>query len=357
MPKILFVYEYLGLGGVESVLATRLRTLKSLGVAAKAMFLADKGGKSLFHDLKEDIFVPSTPLEKFDYFSSFDPTLVVTIDTPSVVEIARSVCPQVPVVYEVHTTYEKELRFLESPRSQERIKLFIVPSASQESLLRRILRVSSLPVRIVPNAVDERFTAPPPSEPRSHIPLVCWVGRLDELKNWRGYLEVASRLAKLNASARFWLIGGLYSPLEKQDALWQSIVRSHLESRFHWFPMVLPEKMPEMLDKIQLSGGCVVSTSKNESFGMSILEAMARCCPVVVPAGGALAELTHNDEFGFTYPPNIYDQAAACIEKIILDPQLGQIIAEKGRQQALRFNAADTTRSFLDAIAELEYSG
>ena len=46
--KVLFVYKYLTLGGVETVLRARLDGLAECGIDAHAWFFDDLGGRALF---------------------------------------------------------------------------------------------------------------------------------------------------------------------------------------------------------------------------------------------------------------------------------------------------------------------
>lgn len=356
MKRILFVYEYLGLGGVEAILSTRMKHLARLGYAVRAMFFQNKGGRSLFADLPdEDIGLPLTPLEKNDFLTQFAPDLIVTMDTPSIIEIAHTALPKVPVLYEVHTTYERESRFLKSKSFLQQIRMIVVPSEAQKRFVQKLLAVPQTAIRIVPNALDERFVSPLPTHQwQGEHSVVTWVGRLDEVKNWRAYLEIAARVAGKTNDVSFRLIGGLYSELENQDALWALIQKNHLESRFHWYPAIAPEQMPGLLDDVQLSGGCIISTSRTESFGMSVLEAMSRACAVVVPEGGALAELAQNNVRGLTYKLTDYDQAAECILRLLQTPDLRQSLGQQARAHALSFDGASTTGMFLDAIQALE---
>lgn len=353
MKRIVFVYEYLSLGGVETILATRMKHLKRMGHTVRAMFLQNKGGRSLFSDMQEDeIFIPITPLEKSDFLTNFKPDLIVSIDTPSIIEIAHATNPSIPILYEVHTTYERELRFLKSQKFLQQLSMIVVPSAAQEAFIKKILR-SPQSIRIVPNALDERFLTPLEETPSSENPIVTWVGRLDEVKNWRAYLEIAGRVARQHPGASFRLIGGLYSPMDKQDTLWMLIQKFNLESRFHWYPAITPDQMPAMLDQTRCSGGCVISTSRTESFGMSILEAMSRACAVVVPEGGALAELAPHQERGLNYKPNDYDAAAQSIQQLLQTPTLRQRLGEQARSHAISLDGEKNARIFLDAIQEL----
>ncbi len=53
--KVLFVYKYLTLGGCETVLRARLDGLTALGVDARAWFLNDGPGRSIFAGVEDRV--------------------------------------------------------------------------------------------------------------------------------------------------------------------------------------------------------------------------------------------------------------------------------------------------------------
>src|SRR6185369_14446424 len=69
-------------------------------------------------------------------------------------------------------------------------------------------------------------------------------------------------------------------------------------------------QMPAIYRQAARSGGCLVSTSSAESFGMAVLEAMACGCPAVAPGIEGLRDLVRHEETGRLYPAG--DVAAAC---------------------------------------------
>src|SRR6185312_11639088 len=77
--KVLFVYKYLTLGGVEAVLRARLDSLAPAGIEAHAWFFHDYGGRSIFQGREDRLHVG--PVEEclrfarregFDLLSSID---------------------------------------------------------------------------------------------------------------------------------------------------------------------------------------------------------------------------------------------------------------------------------------------
>jgi glycosyltransferase involved in cell wall biosynthesis len=80
------------------------------------------------------------------------------------------------------------------------------------------------------------------------------------------------------------------------------------------------------------SGGCLVSTSRQESFGMAAAEAMASACPVVVPDIGGFRDFVLHEETGFRYPPGQQQAAVQNILQLIENLPLRRQIVTAGYQ-------------------------
>src|SRR5205085_1996553 len=77
--KVLFVYSYLTLGGVEAVLRARLDGLERHGIEAHAWFFHDFGGRSIFAGVEDRVHVGDLAAcmafvreSRFDFLSSID---------------------------------------------------------------------------------------------------------------------------------------------------------------------------------------------------------------------------------------------------------------------------------------------
>ncbi|MBA3901556.1 MAG: glycosyltransferase family 4 protein, partial [Bacteroidetes bacterium] len=79
-----------------------------------------------------------------------------------------------------------------------------------------------------------------------------------------------------------------------------------------------------------------VALSRNESFGVAIVEAMACGVPVVVTDIGGLSEVVDNNINGFTVPVENPLQAALAIEKIIQTPDIAKEFSVKGKEKVLK---------------------
>lgn len=79
---------------------------------------------------------------------------------------------------------------------------------------------------------------------------------------------------------------------------------------------------------------CLVNISKYESFGVSVVEAMACKVPVIVSNTGGLKEVVMNNDMGFLVEPGNSEQTAAAIEKMIQDKQHVTAIVERAYTSA-----------------------
>jgi glycosyltransferase involved in cell wall biosynthesis len=154
-------------------------------------------------------------------------------------------------------------------------------------------------------------------EVKNSRPVVAWIGRLDEHKNWRRFMDIAQSLvARYANKAEFWMIGGMHADQFVIDKFISRQLTNNLQTSFRWLPYVAYDHMPYLYSYIAASGGCCVSTSINESFGMTVLEAMSCGCPVACNNAGALSELL-SDERGLLF--SISDETNEIISAKIIE--------------------------------------
>lgn len=97
-----------------------------------------------------------------------------------------------------------------------------------------------------------------------------------------------------------------------------------------------------------------VALSNSESFGVSVVEAMACGKPVVVSDIGGLPEVVENGVTGFVVPPNNPQEAANAIEKLILDENLRKEMGQNARKRVEKFyNWNDNLNRMIQIYNEL----
>lgn len=348
--RILFVYRFLTLGGVEAVVQTRLGELARRNIEAQALFLELYGGESLFQKISDRVFVYTNESEIQKYLTDFNPHWISAIDTPAIIPISRKVAPQTRIAYEVHTSYPASYAALLDPDLFDGVSGIIVPSQSQKEFM--ALRMARpLPIEVVANSIPPDFFEHRVAPHTPKRPIVMWVGRLDAIKNWRGFVRLASKISA-RTDAEFLMVGGLRSSIAEQESLFQELKKARLISSFRWLPAVNYEDMPQLYNLAGHSGGCLVSTSWAESFGMSPLEAMAAQCPVVAPDVVGLRDLLKHRQTGWLYSPMNIDQACDLILESFQDADTRRTVIDNAERLAKDFTPANTVDRLLEVFAQ-----
>lgn len=343
--RVLFVYKYLTLGGVETVLATRLRSLDVWGIDAHAWFFYDGPGRVIFEDLETRVHVgTSDALHRFLKEASFD--LISCLDTEELFPIFQRLGNPATLVIEAHSPYAEGLEYLRQLANLP-VAAILVPSQYQVGVVQKRLKIKA-DIRVIPNPLGPEFAddlvefIPKPAHP-----IVAWIGRLDEMKNWREFIDIAALHHHRWGQAEFWIVGKAGMD-EQERELYRCSRKSGLLPRLRWLRGLPYAYMPGLLDAVRTSGGIVISTSKGDSFGMTIAEGMARGCAVVVPSKGPFAEFVSDGEHGLFYPLGSVERGAQCIQQLLEDDALRCECGRRGRKAILERHAAQRA---LEALA------
>lgn len=288
--RVLVSYLFCTKGGVETALYNRLRKLNRSQVEVDLLFFRDYGGVSLFDDYAGEIIIQADDNLIQNKIKEREYNIVISIDSIEILRILHKMKYQGKIGLEVHTTYEKSLQYLED-KLIDIVDFIIVPSEYQQRLVES--KINNRRIHILGNAVSECITYCDVKRLKKKV--ILWVGRIDQHKNWRLFLKIARELYKQNKDYLFWVVGGLKSEQSEINAFENMIYEYQMEGVVRWIPQVPYDKINQIYSSVANAGGCYISTSINESFGMTIIEAMACKCPVIVNKVGALPELVDND--------------------------------------------------------------
>ena len=100
-----------------------------------------------------------------------------------------------------------------------------------------------------------------------------------------------------------------------------------LQGRVHFDGGLPHEQMPQALSELDV----FVAPSRQESFGVSVLEASACALPVVASAVGGLPEVVEHGVTGLLVPPANVAALAAALSTLADDPALRQAMGQAGR--------------------------
>ena len=351
--KVLYCYKYGILGGVCTQLINRLSVLQPAGkIDAQIVFFQDLGISKALSDYPYHFENDPAKFRSFVESGGFD--LIVVIDTPEYLE-ALAGFKQAPVITEIHTTTELGLKYL-GERNWSTAG-YIVPSLYSKNMLRERFGLGEdAPVRIVPNSLDMGLfprteTASPPLRP-----IFGWVGKLDDHKDWRTMLKLASRIKSNGVDAEFWIVGGETAPLSVQEELIDRCEDLDLHAHLRWFPRIEYRAMHRLYGAVRDSGGATIVTSINESFGMSVLEALMCGCPVLASEVGALPEIAPGKPYLQFYPLGDVNAAATTATALIEPSEQTSVVGEldKDRDElAARYSTNAVGPQYLTTLTEL----
>ncbi|MDX3773852.1 glycosyltransferase [Chromatiaceae bacterium AAb-1] len=273
---------------------------------------------------------------------------------------------RLPVIYTYHTRLEHYAHFVPLPSalfrnliSHSMIKRFankcdalIVPTDSAAEYLRMIGVKTA--VYVQPTGIDyEQFSMVSEQQVKALAAelalqdefILISVSRLSDEKNIDFMIEAVAELRnKISCQFKLLLIGDGHQRVRLQ----QKITALGLQQHMVLTGAVPPEKMP----LYYRLGKAFVFTSKSETQGMVILEAMAAGLPVVAIRSSGIDDVIREDYNGYKTPEN----TALWNQKIITlmnDEHLRQTMATQAQQFAADYSVSHFARNVRTIYAQV----
>ena len=182
---------------------------------------------------------------------------------------------------------------------------------------------------------------------------VLYTGRLAPVKGIPHLLEAAREVSRLMRDTRFVLAGPWQ--MSGTSAQWGFGTDGELSGGgVLWKGHVSWEKMAGLYR----AAAVFVMPSWFESFGISVIEAMAFGLPVVASNAGALPEIVEDGVTGLLVPPGDSSALAGAILRLLRDPALRRGMGQAGRERVLeRYGAERVARETLALYARAGRSG
>jgi len=277
------------------------------------------------------------------------------------------VCSGVPGVVTIHdmlyrvypeTIPRAKLTFWKAfvPWSARRCHKILTISESSKRDIVRYLRVPLEKVTVTPLALDRRLdTGMQPSADEIEgvcakyeirRPYLLDVGGVVRHKNPVSLVKALSILRERTATKELRLVftGNDYGSTEE--------IRSYANSSGLEEAVRLPGYVArEDLPALYAGAFAYVTPSLFEGFGLTVLEAMAFCTPVVVSDRASLPEVA--GDAALTVDPERSDLIADAIYRIATDPELRQDLINRGRRRVEEFSWERTARLTLEAYREV----
>jgi glycosyltransferase involved in cell wall biosynthesis len=283
-------------------------------------------------------------MKKIDLYHSTQLSLPARRSFPAVVTI-HDLAPLVWPEHYLRLPYARAGHAWQYALARRADAIIAVSEATKRDVVER-LRVPEERVTVVPEAVDDSFSAPTRDEGRAIARqrfgvegrYVLYVGQFDPRKNVAGLLRAFGAVAERDRELRLAIVGELGK------------LASHLRDALS------RERVPR--DRVILTGfvddstlaalyagaECLLHAALLEGFGLTALESLAAGTPVVGYAGGAMAEVV--GDAGLLVASGDDDALAAALSRFLEDDALRASLAARARGRASAFSwdrAADQT--------------
>lgn len=220
----------------------------------------------------------------------------------------------------------------------------LVPSRYSAEVVRRLYRIPSTRIQVVPEAVDvrllDRLAADPP--PHVHRPTILSVARQYRRKDTPTLLRAVARVRDELPDVHLRIIGG-GPELPRLRTLTRKLGLATTVT----FEGPVPDDAAVRKAFHEAHVFCLPSLQ--EGFGIVFVEAMAAGLPVVAARAGAVPEVVPDGEAGILTPPGDPQELAGALLKLLRNPGLRAQFAVAGRRRARAFAPDAVARRFLEA--------
>ena len=328
--KIIFFYRYGILGGVCTQLYHRLRHLpKESGLEIHCGFRSDHGVSDMlspFATLHFGLNENNTA----QFIENHDFDLIIIIDSEEYLSACRKISTNPKIIVEVHTSIERNLEYLSRIENSD-IDYFITVS---EYMMDRVAfhrnEQVKHPIHLFENVLDTDLFTPLTSASASDSPgVVLWVGKIDNHKDWKSFLQISHNISLSNPDVEFWIVGGQTCPEELAQEVFDLAEELGIIEKFRWFDRIENDSMSKIYSLVSQRGGINLVTSHGESFGMAVLESLLSSCPVISSDVGALSEITHESEYFKLYDLGDLQTATELCLELLNNPEKHKQALEK----------------------------
>ncbi len=353
--NILFVY-YVPSGGVETLNRQRSAALKQAGI--NSHFLYFRKARDLVNDHEGPIFITDDDTEIKAILDNGNYQLMVIISDYKSIPRFRRFGFTKPIILEIQGYGPKQVA-----KSEMSNAVPYVTEGGSGLMNPKTPHISHIFSELFPrvptfqfnNCFDSsRFTYK--QLPQEEKPIVAWIGRLEDNKNWREFLDIGHMLLQtVNQDIQLYMFEDpTLSTQEERDAFELKVQELKLADNLTLLPNIPNEKMADYYSMIGDSGGFLCSTSKVEGAPYSVLEALSCRCPVLTTdSDGVRSSIIHN-RTGKYYP--IGNIGAACreAEELMTNEALREQIRKSGYKHLTReFSPEQYANNFVQMMKQL----
>ena len=251
-----------------------------------------------------------------------------------IARMVKIINPDIHLIFTRHLTRPIKADFLHKWLFKEVDKLIVVSEAVKRSLVGQNLLPLNKIAKIYNGIDTERFKNAIPTGLRCTLgidPQIRLIGIVGEVSPHKGQ-EILIRSFPLviakDPNINLIIIGSDFKEGKYIEDL--KVLAQSLGVRDRVFFLGFREDIPNLIKDLDI----LVLASKNESFGLTIVEGMAAGIPVIVTNTGGVSEIVIDNETGLLVEPNQPVALANAILYLLANPQLAKKLGQAGQKRA-----------------------
>lgn len=353
--NILFVY-YVPSGGVETLNRQRSAALKKHNI--NAHFLYYEKRRTLINDHNAPTFITNNDIEIKKILDNGDYSAIIVVSDFETLPRFRAMGFQGIMIIEIQGYGPKDVA-----RTVLKNAIPVVNAYANGFLNPKTPHIVQILDEFYPsfpkfsfnNCFDtSQFSYQ--SLPTNDHPIIAWIGRIEDNKNWREFLRIGYQLINSHHSniQLYMFEDPTISSPDERGKFKNLIKKLNLEKNLTIHSNVPNRKMAEYFSIIGDSGGFLCSTSKVEGSPYSLLEAMSCKCPVLsTDSDGVRSSIIHNETGKYYTLGNVVEAVKEAKELMT-----NNILRENIRTKALNhvkthFNPDLYCRNFITMLDSL----
>ncbi len=234
----------------------------------------------------------------------------------------------------------------------------IAPSEDMQNVIKKFLppEIIAPKTTVIPNAIDTKYFHPKnvdQNSPTNKAPKIITVSRISKAKGIDLLIEVALKTLKEIPEATFHIIGkDTVIGASKESYKKQLIKKYHLE-KYTDRIIFQGYKTHDQILKAYHQADAFIFTSRMESFGIAVLEALACGLPTIAYAVGGIPEIIEDQTNGLLIPPFDGDTFTLQLVNLLKNPEQQQKLQKSARKRAEKFNIEDNTKKMEEVYHQI----
>ncbi len=333
VKRIVIVLSALDMSGPAFAALNLIPSILSNGKSIMVVGLESGERENLFKELgcEVKIFpklgIPLLGRKAMEEIKRFQPDIIHAQSLNTVKKIHSTVsqigCPLVVTVNKIGISETEDISTLKDSN------IIALSDAIKERLINRD-GFSQDQVCVIPNGIDLRdfpfdheFEGTDNSSAASSLPVIGTYGTLLESKGQRDFLHAISKLKEKGIDAEFLIMG--HGP--DKPKLREMAEELGIANRLTFSASTITDS--KNISSIDI----FVEPTRQEGFGMSVLQAMASGVPVVACGVGGIYSLIEDGENGLLIPSGNIDAMCEAICKLLNDKELKYKLIRNARNR------------------------